>query len=332
MDNSAFISEMKNIEKLYGEETTLESWGKKISELQNYIEVYFDKQKTSFSSETQKLQKDLIILKNQLLYERYMRSQQEKANKKLQKKLTKYWETEAQFIAIDEKYKQQEYELKNIKEQLLTFRKQKDYSKELHNHWDNILQSNLEKTQKELKKLNEKNLNLEETIDLLETQIQKLIMNSDSKINEIYNLKVRLIVEEEKNKKLEIINEKYNKIQEELFMLEQTRNLLSEALNNNKNLTSKIYYRDHVIKSLNSQLETSNEKIRNLLSLVHEKDITLDTFKKQIETLYNEIQELKSILDYQTNVNNEKIVSLEKKYKTIKELNLLLIEKIKNNN
>lgn len=321
---------MKNIEKLYGEETSLESWGKKISELQNYIEVYFDKQKTTFSSETQKLQKDMLVIKNQLLYERFMRLQLEKANKKLQKRIAKSWETEAQYIAIDEKYKQQENEVKNLKEQLLSYKKQRDYAKELHNHWDNILQNNLDKLQRELKKMNEKNLNLEENIDYLNEQIHKLNTGTDNNINEIYDLKVRLIVEEEKTKKLEIVKEKYNKIQEELFMLEQTRNQLAEAINNNKNLNSKIYYRDHVIKSLNSQLETSHEKIRNVLSLVHEKDITLDTFKKQIETQYNEIQELKSLLDYQMNVNTEKLNSIERKYKTVKDINLLLFEKIKN--
>eukprot|EP01080_Neovahlkampfia_damariscottae_P002167 gene2167-2032_t len=328
IDASYFSTELKNIEKLDADNTSLDVWWQKISDLQNYIEDYFEKEKTIYTNDLTKLQKKYLVLKNEKIFERFMRKKHENYSKELKKKLINSWELEDKLIDSSRRNDQQLEEIKILKNEMKKLKEINIRTKDTQINWEAKVQNNLDQTNFRIKGLLEKKLILDEKIDTLEHENYQLKEVLDSKVTEIYQLKTRLNFLNTKEVESLKMKKKLDSLQEEIFIFEQNQTLLLESIVKNQKLSSEILHRDKIIQALNKKLDNSLEKLRHINSIIYEKDLNISSYKLKVENQFNELQQEKQNIIYLTNVFEDKINSISRKYKTSKDINLYLEERI----
>jgi hypothetical protein len=328
LDATYFSTELKNIEKLDADSTSLDVWWELVSNLQNSIEDYFEKEKSTYTNDLTKLQKDYLVLKNEIIFERFMRRKHQNYSKELKNKLTNTWKLENNLIASTKKIEQQEEEIKILKKDIVNLKALNVKSKEIQMNWETKIQNNLDTSTFRIKELTAKKLLSDERIDTLQHENEQLQDVLDSKVTEIYQLKTRLSYLSSKVSESIKMKKKLDSLEEEIFIFEQNQTLLLESILNNQKLSSEILHRDKIIQALNKKLENSLERLRHINSIIHEKDKHIESYKHKIEKQFDEIQQQKQNIDHLSNVYEEKMNSLQKKYKTSKEINIYLEDRI----
>jgi outer membrane murein-binding lipoprotein Lpp len=334
-DSNNSIEDFDNfsqLEQLLQENRPREFWWQRIMGVQRWIELFFTNEpassKDKFTSEVTDLHKQLLLVKNELLYEKCLRKELEQHCHKLQSERIQSWKDQASSDALQKKIAQQANDIHRLQEEVQIWKKADREARDRLHHWDTTLQSNLQSANATIKKLTEDYLTHSEKVDALKFQIEELKKESNVKSNRIYELETKVSENNSRMEKLKEQESKMASLMKEVHLWERSHSKLVATMKQNKELSEGIIFRNKIIDGISRKLELAQEKLHEASSLIHTKTEYIKQLKTEVFEANKFVTEWKETLEYHRTVSTEKMKALEQKYDTVKNLNAILQKKI----
>lgn len=272
-EGNSFVAAYSELEQMFQENTPREVWWQRILSLQSWIEMFFVKSDPSasvmYSSDINQLQKQVLVIRNELLYERVARQQMEQQMQHINKSNVDEWESSIQVDALNLKVKQQKQEISKLKDEILALRQQEKQHKNRLNNSDVRTNSSLQDNIAVSAKLKEENTLLKESIDQLQHQNSQLKKDVESKAIKIFELETRVTENASRLQKLKQTELKIEHLQEEVFMWERSHSKWMNTAKQNKQLVDGLSLRDKMINALYAKHEITTDKMRQLSLSLH---------------------------------------------------------------
>jgi hypothetical protein len=135
--------------------------------------------------------KEILILRNQILYERFLRIKYENTNKKLFNEISKQWEKDMKIDTLKISINQKINENKSLKDDILLLKSQNYEFNSKLKFFDSSLLLNNKNMNKNLKIIKDENLLLKEKVDSLNNDIQKLNLELFDSNHQLFFLKIK---------------------------------------------------------------------------------------------------------------------------------------------
>lgn len=332
--NESISAAFSELEQMFQEYTPREVWWQRITSLQNWIELFFRKSdvvqvsslasSSSFNTEISQLQRQVLVLRNELLYERVARQQLEYQLQHVKSCPNGNWELQANFEAITHKCKQQEVEVEQLKREIQVVRSSEKDARSRITTWDQQVQKSLVQSQEVQRRLQEENLNLKEMVDKLKQEMEQQKQELEQKSQRIYELETKVTENNSKLEKLKQSEFKVEHLQEEVLMWERSHAKWINTAKQNKQLSEGIIFRDKMIDAIMAKVSQTLDKQRRLTNDKIIMGETVAQMKRDSEKHVEEIHYFKQLLEQQQASAQEQIASVNKKYMFIKELNIQL--------
>jgi predicted nucleic acid-binding Zn-ribbon protein len=300
--------------------------------LQNWIQMFFnnesEERKSEYSNDITTLQKHVLLFRNEILYERFLRKQLEDYIKVLKYDNVSSWETKSAHQSLEKRVKYQASEIKRLQEEVQLWKKADRDSRNRLDHWDEKLNTKMTSLTESNQKLTEENLNLNESVDTLRYQIKSLQSELENKNNLIYELKTKSTENGSRLQKLKGKETQLEMLTEEVHMWERSHSKFLTTSRENRELMEGIVFRDKIIEAITAKLDQSREKMHQLSSSLHTKNALITTMKNEAGNYNEQLRKTKNLGDHQLAVVNEKLKALQHKYEALKGYHLALQKKI----
>jgi len=332
------------ITKLLDDPTESKLSLQKIIQLQNLLETSFSSSNAEdlwLSNDIQslgetkimgrhplELQKHILLLRNQLLFERYLRQHYLRMLAEQRQTIRATEEMQLYAESLNAKLKSHKQVETELKKQIQA------QKQEIHNL--------KEQNNKIVQKFNSKLQTFAETIESLEEQLQTLKVQCEAQQGTISALKVQVNQKDDQIFRLETkiadltsqlaaqgdSDVKSTLLTEQviLWQLQQKQNEINER--HRFKLTAKLQENEKFIHALNTRIEKLTQQITELTQQVEDSRFRLHQHEVEKEELLQRHQQLKTLLETQKNISQAKIRAVEEKYQCIKAINLRLEKEI----
>lgn len=277
-----------------------------------------------YTSDSHKLRNQVLMLRNEILYERFLRHQTEKMMQTTHMEKANCWDRDNINKSLQVRVMQQQNEIRGLKEDVERWQKQYHEVSDRMNSWDAKMQSRVDQMNETVQRLTEENLDLHEARDRLEFQIKDMRKQLDEKNGKIEELETKYMESSTKVDRLKKTEAKSQSLQEEMFMWERSHAKWTETTKQNRELADGIILRNQIIQHLNQKLDISNTHSRSLASQLNTSKAMLDSLHIDRRNQDERIRELQSVLKQQQAISDEKVDLLEQRYRTTKALNVIL--------
>lgn len=300
--------------------------------VQKWIETSFTNESTinkeQFTLDVTELHKSILLLKNEILYEKCLKQELQQRCQKLRLEQLDSWKEKALVDSLHKKIKMQTIEIHRLQEEVKIWKKADRDARDRLNHWDTTLQSNLQSANSTIKRITEDCLTNSEKVDTLRYQIEELKNELNSKSNRIYELETIVSESSSRMEKAREQEAKLDALMKEVHLWERGHSKLIATIKENKELNEGIIFRNKIIDGISRKLELNQEKLQNASSWIHSRTEYINSLKAELVQSNNTIARWKEIMQQQENVHAENIRVLQQKYDTIKNLNTILQNKI----
>jgi len=320
------------LEQLFQENRPREFWWQRIMGVQKWIETSFTNENTinkeRFTSDVTELHKSVLLLKNELLYEKCLRQELQQHCQKLRLEQVDSWKEKAIVDSLNKKIKMQTVEIHRLQEEVKIWKKADREARDRLNHWDTTLQSNLQSANNTIKKVTEDCLTYSEKVDTLRYQIDELKKELNVKSSRIYELETIVSESSSRMEKAREQEVKLEALMKEVHLWERSHSKLIATIKQNRELNEGIIFRNKIIDGISRKLELSQEKLQDASAWIHSKTEYISSLKTELLQSNKTIAKWKEVLQQQEVVHAENQRVLQQKYDTIKHLNTILQNKI----
>ncbi|KAL0490444.1 hypothetical protein AKO1_009508, partial [Acrasis kona] len=333
-DSNYAQSSMADLDRMFHDHTPRQVWWQRLITLQSWIYIFFTneshhiKRDVQFTSDVSHLQRNLLLCRNELLYERYLRREMQLHVNDLKNDRMDNWLNESRVHTMNKKIKQQVLEIQRLQEQVIIWRKTDLDSRNKVHHFDDVLTHQINTLESNQRKLTEENLNLNEYIDTLKYQMQKLDKELQEKRDMIYQLKTQ---QTENLSRIEKYKEKEShteRLMEEVHLWERSHSEFLATSKQNEELIQGIVFRDKINDAITTKLDKTREKIHQISSSLHTNNALIQDLKKEAKDSNELLRREKTLLEHQCMLGQEKVQAVQTKYDRLKALNLALQRKI----
>jgi myosin heavy subunit len=313
------IFELQNVIERHLSFASNESWGDKKQHVWGKTWNY-----SSFSKLTsQELQRLVLLLRNQLIFEQFLRQTKTKSiiaskNRNV-RELEELHSENALLNSRLEQQKNAEGELRELTES------QRKEINELREQNSKIMA----KFKTKLMSFGQTNQALEEKVHSLKTQNESLTeaistvkTELNQKDDEIFQLELKIKVLTTKLDQQETTKQKNMLVQDQFIAWEQQGKQLARCHKTINQLKDKVEFGETTIASLTEQIEELQNKNSVLDSKLDESRDRVAHIEEYKEDLQGKVLQLKQILEQQKQISVTKIKYIEDKYQNIKEINV----------
>eukprot|EP01087_Luapelamoeba_hula_P003209 TRINITY_DN13000_c0_g1_i1.p1 TRINITY_DN13000_c0_g1~~TRINITY_DN13000_c0_g1_i1.p1 ORF type:complete len:934 (+),score=134.77 TRINITY_DN13000_c0_g1_i1:244-2802(+) len=272
------------------------------------------------------LQQQLLILRNELLFERYLRTQLFRRFGSLQRDFLSAVSSDANSSAMAEKILEQRAEHERMQAMMLAEQQELHELSSRHRKWSEELHERTKKITVHSQALEKANDRLLFQLRYKDDDLKHLQRALDQASSRVKELEIKLADASGQLFQQEDLQRKTKQLNEDLLMWGQ-RHATGAFADGTKEIDSlklSIKERDALIQSLHEQLGESAKSHRSLQALfldVKEKLSKLEREKDQKESLTSA---QKQLLEYHKQITIQKILAVESKYDCIRGINTAL--------
>jgi len=262
-----------------------------------------------------------LVLRNELLFERYLRQQYRRRFGTVQKDLMVTESEQNEKQALYDKIKEQQASISQLQSVVAGFQKEISKVTDKYEKFLKEINEKIKSVNEENQIVKEENRTAKLELEVKDLELGGLKQELDHANKRLFELESHLQDTSAKKLQQEDYKKHFLNIREELLAWQQHQQLNLDKLEKAKEAISLIAHQKEAFTKLNQQLERNLEDNAELKMRVKESEERSSQLSKEVEQTKALLENHKSLLQLQQQASEEKRKAIEDKYITIKQIN-----------
>eukprot|EP00002_Diphylleia_rotans_P010926 TRINITY_DN2161_c0_g1_i3.p1 TRINITY_DN2161_c0_g1~~TRINITY_DN2161_c0_g1_i3.p1 ORF type:complete len:463 (+),score=93.94 TRINITY_DN2161_c0_g1_i3:1033-2421(+) len=267
------------------------------------------------------LQRDVLLLRNELLFMRFLHRHQNECIRELYKKSIENVENQSQVQNMVSKLQIQHAKIKSLQSSLESTRQEFKEYKERQQKWENELQLKISKLTSDRQMLSEHNIGMSEEYELIRRELEVCKSKLNEKANANLQLQARL------DEALARIPHAAQFGDRSLQMLQQIQ-VLSNLLQNVQKSEEEWKGKCHLATALHAKLKSSLDKQTMALNDIPRFQTEIASLEKEVAHKESQVKEARQIVEKTHMICEAKMNATEEKYRIVRDLNRRLEDQL----